>query len=60
MPDISMCGNKTCPMRLNCYRYMATPNPDWQTYSSFTPVYNSVKKILECEWFIDYEGGKKK
>ena len=32
MADITMCtGN--CPVKENCYRYMATPNPYGQSYS---------------------------
>ena len=32
MPDICMCtGN--CPVKENCYRYMAIPNPYGQTFS---------------------------
>jgi len=37
MPDISMCGNPTCPLAPKCYRAQATPHPYWQAYSSFTP-----------------------
>lgn len=37
MPDITMCtGN--CPVKENCYRYMATPNPYGQSYSMLEPV----------------------
>lgn len=32
MPDISMCTDMNCPVRQNCYRFMATPNPDRQSY----------------------------
>ena len=35
MPDISMCKNKTCKVRKKCYRYMATPTPQWQAYADF-------------------------
>ena len=35
MPDISMCKNKECPSNLQCYRYMAMPNPHRQAYSTF-------------------------
>lgn len=37
MPDISMCLNKNCPSRMSCFRYRAAPNPNWQSYASFTP-----------------------
>ena len=37
MPDIAMCtGN--CPVKENCYRYMATPNPYGQTHSKLEEV----------------------
>ena len=37
MPDITLCtGN--CPVKENCYRYMATPNPYGQTYSMLEAV----------------------
>lgn len=37
MPDLTMCtGN--CPVKENCYRYMATPNPYGQTFSILEPV----------------------
>lgn len=35
MPDMSMCRNKACNIRGTCYRYLAEPNPNWQSYSSF-------------------------
>jgi hypothetical protein len=35
MPDISMCMNKSCESRNNCFRYRATPNPYRQAYSDF-------------------------
>jgi len=36
MPDITMCQNKTCPMRDKCYRAQAKPSK-WQTYAGFEP-----------------------
>jgi len=36
MPDISMCADKTCTLRMNCFRYRAVPNPWRQSYSTFT------------------------
>lgn len=36
MPDISMCENKLCPLKDNCYRYTAKPS-DYQLYAEFTP-----------------------
>jgi hypothetical protein len=50
MTDISMCQNKTCGKHLECYRYLATPNLHWQSYSSFTP-----DEYGKCEYFVKYE-----
>lgn len=35
MPDISMCGNRTCPSRMKCYRYRARPDEHWQSWMEF-------------------------
>ena len=35
MPDISMCMNVTCPSKNICYRFMAKPNPYWQSYCNY-------------------------
>lgn len=32
MPDISMCSNKNCKSRLECYRYRAYPSKFMQSY----------------------------
>lgn len=37
MPDITMCSNETCPLRTTCYRFTATPNPRYQSFSFFNP-----------------------
>ena len=37
MPDISKCSNADCPIKHTCYRWTAPPNPDWQSYATFTP-----------------------
>lgn len=62
--DITMCtGN--CPVKENCYRYMATPNPYGQSYSMLEPVclpdgyaefipYNKNIRKEEKEREIDY------
>lgn len=36
MPDITMCNNHTCKVRLKCYRYTATPGK-WQSYFQTPP-----------------------
>ena len=35
MPDISMCDNKTCPLRNTCYRFIAKADPWRQAYGEF-------------------------
>lgn len=46
-PDISMCLNKLCPSRENCYRFMATPTPNWQSYMAF----KCSSRTGKCEYF---------
>lgn len=54
MPDISMCRNEDCPSKKKCFRYMATPNPYGQYYSSF-----EVKKgRKKCDDFMKIENGR--
>ena len=50
MPDISMCLNKTCDKRKNCYRFMAIPNPYRQSYMEFKPDEEGV-----CGYFWQQE-----
>lgn len=38
MIDITMCSNKSCPIKFSCYRMWATPNPLGQSYSKFMPL----------------------
>ena len=50
MPDIAMCtGN--CPVKENCYRYMAEPNKYGQTYSSLENVClpNNYSELIPYE-----------
>lgn len=35
MADISMCRDKQCPSRLDCYRFTAKPSQFLQSYASF-------------------------
>ena len=37
MPDMTLCSNETCPLRESCYRFTATPDKLWQSYSCFEP-----------------------
>jgi len=32
MADITMCDNEKCPLRMECFRYRAIPNPYRQSY----------------------------
>ena len=35
MANIAMCANESCPLKLSCYRYMAKPDQEWQSYARF-------------------------
>lgn len=35
--DITMCDDKACPDRGDCYRATATPTPHWQSYFATSP-----------------------
>jgi hypothetical protein len=50
MPDISMCGGNKCPLKEECYRFLATPSEFAQSYFIDIP-YNEEKK--ECQYFWD-------
>lgn len=50
MPDISMCENRECVMRHNCYRQMATHNPMYQSFGEFKPEKND-KDNFKCKYF---------
>ena len=47
MVDISMCRNEKCPLKDKCYRFLAKPDPRWQSYLS--PPIDGEK----CEHFIN-------
>ena len=51
MPDVSLCLNELCPLRVKCVRYLAEPDPYRQVYSYF--------KFEEgnCDGFWDVENG---
>jgi len=40
MPDITMCEDKECPLRNECYRYRAIPNEFRQYYFCESPRQN--------------------
>ena len=35
MPDITMCRNERCSIKMSCYRYTVEPSGKWQSYDSF-------------------------
>ncbi len=54
MPDITMCPGTGCPMREQCYRYMATPNPYQQSFADFTSKIEITEdgEFVSCPEFI--------
>lgn len=38
MADITMCQGTDCPLKENCYRFLATPSRDRQSYFVTPPV----------------------
>jgi hypothetical protein len=55
MPDISMCCNRTCPKRGECYRYLAVPCEFRQSYMSMSP----DPVTGECDYFSGvWEGSR--
>lgn len=60
MPDITMCtGN--CPVKENCYRYMAVPNRYGQSYSCLEAICipNGYSELIPYEKNIKEEENKK-
>lgn len=47
MPDITMCADEECPLRLKCWRYCAAPS-ERQSYFAQTPREGAI-----CEYFWD-------
>lgn len=47
MPDIAMCNGDECPVKENCWRYMAPANR-WQSYFAAPPCTEDG-----CEYFWD-------
>ena len=51
MSDITMCLNKECSLKDNCYRFNAKPNPYRQSYGSFKPVgdkCDGLWRVVKC------------
>lgn len=47
MPDITMCKGTKCPLKKDCYRFLAKPD-SWQSFFAKVP-FN--KKLKECEFY---------
>ena len=50
MPDISMCKNFQCPLKDNCYRYVAKP--------SFHQTYADFKYKDGCDYYWEFKGSR--
>lgn len=48
MADISMCDFAECPCSKSCYRFLAEPNPQWQTYMKFKNICNQKN---DYQWY---------
>lgn len=46
MPDIAMCKGTDCPLKNECYRFLATPSEYRQSYFVIPPIENG-----ECQEF---------
>jgi hypothetical protein len=56
MPDISMCKNKECKFKKDCYRFTAKPSEFFQAYGDF----NCKDKTAIDTWFWSNKNIKKK
>ena len=54
MVDYAKCLNVSCPLKFDCYRYMA-PASTYQSYSSFKPDEDG-----KCEYFIQLSNLEKR
>jgi hypothetical protein len=54
MADISMCQSENCPKNKECYRYMAIPNEQYQSYSDF----EAIGCAEDNKWFYEIEHRK--
>jgi hypothetical protein len=54
MADITMCTGTGCPLREQCYRYMAEPSEHWQSFADFTNLWriDHQTHTPECREFI--------
>jgi hypothetical protein len=49
MPDLTLCNNQGCPLKDDCYRYRALPNPKHQSYTRFEWM---DKEMPSCDQFM--------
>lgn len=52
MPDITMCKDKECPLKNECYRYRAIPSEYRQSYFAESP-----RKADKCYHFWEIKKG---
>lgn len=52
MPDITMCVNKQCPLGDECYRFMAQPKPQNQSFAFFHSYLDEEDIQWKCNHFI--------
>lgn len=50
MADISMCMNKTCPIRTTCYRFLAPANDLRQSYCDFRCIHSKYGAVCDNYW----------
>ena len=55
MPDIAMCKGTDCPLKNECYRFLATPSEYRQSYFVPPPIKDGV-----CDEFWDAKPKKEK
>ena len=48
MPDITLCADGKCPLRLQCYRYRAAPT----AYQSYTATMRASTQAKKCSWHV--------
>ena len=51
MADITKCSGGGCPLKNNCYRYLASSS-EWQSYFTDVPY---DKKNLTCEYMWPFQ-----
>ncbi|NBT58240.1 hypothetical protein EBT16_05600 [bacterium] len=54
MPDITMCANQACPLRHDCYRFIAIPS-QYQSYADFKFEVGASGAKCDSYWTIKKE-----